>query len=130
MATGPQKGRDMVLKLNGVAIAGVRTKSFSIAGEPIDGTNDDDSGIRALLDAPGEVQINFSVSGVVKDDSLLQVSLSNTDRVNAMTLVRPDGGTLDGSFFLSSYSETGEYQGGVMFECECQSAGAVTYTKT
>ena len=130
MATGANKGRDMVLKLNDVAIAGVRTKSFAINGEPIDVTTDDDSGIRTLLDAPGEVQVNFSVSGVVKDDSLLQISLSNTDRVNPMTLVRADGGTLSGNFFLATYSETGEYQGAIAFECECQSAGAVTYTKT
>lgn len=130
MPTGPQKGRDMILKLNGVAVAGVRTKSFAINADPIDVTNDDDAAIRKLLDAPGEVQVNFSVSGVTKDDALLQVSLSNTDRVNAMSLVRPDGGSLDGNFFMASYSETGEYQGAVTFEAEFQSAAAVTYTKT
>lgn len=126
----PGKGRAMLLRLNGVGVAGLRTKSVSIAGEPIDITSDDDDGIRKLLDAPAELQVNISASGVTKSDSLLQIALQQADRVNPMQIVRPDGGTLSGDFFLASYTETGEYNGASSFEVELQSTGVVSYSGT
>lgn len=124
------KGRSMILKLAGVALAGVRTKSFTIGGEPIDITTDDDAGWRKLLDEAGNKTVDISVSGVTKDDKLLQEAINSNDRVNTMSLVRPDGGSIDGEFFCTSYAETGEYQGAVTFEAEFQSTGVIAYTRT
>lgn len=126
----PGKGRDMVLRLNGVAVAGIRTKSFVINGEPIDITSDDDLGWRKLLDAPGEIQVNISFAGVTKSDALLQIALNKIDRINPFQIVRPDGGVLSGDFFLSNYQESAEYQGASMIEGELQSSGEISYSGT
>lgn len=129
---GPDKGRALQLKrgtaASEVLIAGVRTKSLSINGEAIDVTNDDDDGWRKMLDMPGELSVEFSCSGVAKNHTLLQEALSNSDRVQSTLLLWTGGGKLQGNFYLASYSETGEYQGGVMFEATFQSQGTVTYT--
>lgn len=130
MPAGPSKGRSMILRIGAVPVAGVRTKSFNVNGSPIDVTTDDDSGWRKLLDEPGEKTVDMSVSGVTKDDVLLQHGLNNLDRVITLSLVRPDGGSIDGEFFVASYSETGEYNGAVSFEASFQSTGTITYTKT
>ena len=129
---GPDKGRALLLKrgtaASEVTLAGVRTKSMSINGEPIDVTNDDDAGWRTMLDMPGELSVEFSCSGVAKNHTLLAEALSSTDRVQSTLLLWTGGGKLQGNFFVVSYSETGEYQGGVTFEATFQSQGAVTYT--
>lgn len=109
-------------------IAGVRTKSVAINGEGIDVTDDDSAGWRELLDDPAELQISISVSGIVKDDSLREESLSSTDRMQPTSFQYPDGGEISGNFYLSSYTETGEYNGAVTFEAEFQSSGVVAYT--
>lgn len=124
------KGRFVVVKLNGTAIAGVRTKSISINGSPIDITSDDDAGVRNLMDEPGQVDVNISVSGVVISPTVLRnLALNRTDRVQEMQFSfggSPDNGFV-GQFFLASYSENGEYNGAVMFDAEFQSAGTVAY---
>ena len=131
-ATFPIKGRDMLLKRGAspVLIAGVRTKSISINGEPIDVSNDDDAAVRTLMAEPGQVTVEISVSGIAKDDTLLTESLSKTDRVDNTVFEWPGStanGTLTGDFFLASYSESGEYMGAVTFDATLQSAGDVAY---
>lgn len=124
-----QRGRSFIVQRNGVNVAGVRTKSITINGSPIDVTTDDDAGVRALLDQPGQVDVAISVSGILLNDTLAQESLSASDRVALTKFLRsgsPDNG-FSGQFFMSSYKETGEYQGAVTFEAEFQSAGAVTF---
>lgn len=125
-----KRGRSFIVQRNGVNVAGVRTKSISINGSPIDVTSDDDDGVRKLLDQPGQVDVSISVAGILLDDTLAQESLSTSDRVAATKFLRPgspDNG-FSGSFFMSSYKETGEYQGAVLFEAEFQSADTVTFT--
>jgi predicted secreted protein len=128
------KGRSVQIKRAGVVIAGVRTKSIKIGGSPIDVTNDDDDGIRKLLDQPGQVDVSISCSGIVVNETLRNEALGTTDRVQATQFIYQgfDNSPTNthgwsGEFFLASYSETGEYQGVVTFEAEFQSAGPVTY---
>lgn len=124
------KGRFVVVKINGTAIAGVRTKSISISGAPIDITSDDDDGVRKIMDEPGQVDVNIQVSGIVINPAVLRaLSLNRTDRVVPMQFSyggSPDQG-FQGLFFLASYSENGEYNGSVLFEGEFQSADVITY---
>lgn len=129
------KGRSVTVSRAGVAIAGVRTKSISINGAPIDISSDDDAGVRKLLEEPGQLDVNISVSGIVRNDTLRQAAMSLTDRVAAMTFAFTgfEGSPANthgfsGDFYIASYAETGEYQGAVTFEAEFQSAGAVTLT--
>jgi TP901-1 family phage major tail protein len=131
--TYPAKGRAVTVKrgTSPTLIAGVRTKSMSINGEPIDVTNDDDAGVRKLMDEPGELSMEITVSGIVKSDTLRVESLSTTDRVLPTEFGFPGSvapGKIAGDFYLASYSETGEYQGAATFEATFQSTGALVYT--
>ncbi len=128
------KGRAVVVRRGGVNIAGVRTKSISISGSPIDVTNDDDDGVRKLMDQPGQVDVEISVSGIVLNNTLRNEALSSSDRVSNTQFIFSgfEGSPANthgfiGDFFLASYTETGEYQGAVTFEATFQSAGAVTF---
>lgn len=129
----PTRGRLVQVKRGtspGTLIPGVRTKSMSINGEPIDITNDDDGGWRKLLDQPGEVSVEISVSGIIKNELLLQESVSTTDRVDYTRFEWPGAtaGRMDGDFYLSSFSITGEYQGSATFEATFLSTGTITFT--
>lgn len=122
-------GRNIVVKRNGVVVAGVRVKGISIAGSPIDVTTDDDDGVRKLLDAAGQVDISINVSGILVNDTLRDEALAADDRVAPMVFEFGGGSPSDGytgDFFMEGYSEGGEHQGAGTFEATFQSAGAVT----
>jgi predicted secreted protein len=135
---GPVKGRSILVKRGAVAaevtIAAVRTKALKINGEPID-VSTDDSGVWAdkLQDA-GQVSVSITVSGVVKDHTLLQESLVAGDRSQSTVFQYPLSGAqatpdkVQGDFFLASYQESGDYKEGAVFEAEFQSNGVVTFT--
>ena len=109
-------------------VAGVRTKSISINGEPIDITNDDDEAVRKLMDVAGEVSVEISISGVAVGAVLRTEALTVADRVPATEFRYGATEKFAGDFFLASYKETGEYKGAATFEATFQSASTVTYT--
>lgn len=127
---GPLKGRTLLVRRSGALVAGVRTKSLSINGSPIDVTNDDDDGVRKLLDQPGQIDVQISVAGVLINDALIQEALSSSDRVAYTQFLlgsgSPDNG-FSGQFMMTSFKLAGEHQGAAGFEAEFQSAGAVTF---
>ena len=121
------------------AVAGIREKTISLAGEPVDITNDDSNGWRTLLDAAQVNGLELSVSGVLINDRLRQewisgAAIGSGTRMQAATLEYPlDAGestpaTLSGTFYLSSYDETGNHDGEITFEATLMSSGAVVYT--
>jgi predicted secreted protein len=128
------RGRAVTVTRGGTVVAGARAKSITMNGSPIDVTTDSDDGVRKLLDEPGQVDVEITVSGIAVGEGLRAESLSATDRV-AATLFQflgfqgspADTHGFSGDFFLASYSESAEYQGAVTFEATFQSAGAVTY---
>lgn len=122
-------GRNIIVKRNGIAVAGVRVKGISIAGSPIDVTTDDDAGVRKLLDAAGQVDVAINVSGILVNDTLRDEALEADDRVAPMTFEVGSGSPTDGyagDFFMEGYNEGGEHQGAGTFEATFQSAGAVS----
>jgi len=130
----PTRGRLIQVKRGtppaNTLIAGVRTKSLTINGEGIDITNDDSLGWRKLLDQPAEVSVEITVAGILTDEVLATEAVSTTDRVQYTRFEWPGAtaGRLDGDFYLSSFSTTGEYQGSATFEATFQSTGAVAFT--
>lgn len=122
-----EKGRGIAMKWNSTTIAMVRTKSFSIGNSLIDVTNDDDTGIRKALSEPGEKTVSFSCSGVVTDRILAQAALSTSNIVDNMDWLWANGNKLSGDFAITSYSETGEYNGAATFEASFESTGPVVY---
>ena len=110
-------------------IAGVKEKSVTIAGEPIDITSDDDSGWRSLLTVPGQKQIDIKISGVTKDHLLL-ADWFNGNLTQEVILTYPDGAHISGSFYLSEYAEKASYKDAVSFDATLMSTGTIAYSPT
>lgn len=127
-------GRALVLEYpTGTVIAGVRSRSFTVDSSPIDVTTDDDSGIRKLLEKPGQHQIDVSVEGLLKDDALLEEIIDGTLFIRELTIKFPFSftttqATLVGNFRFNNFEVTGEYQDAIAFTATLQSAGAFVFT--
>lgn len=122
-------GRELLIKKGVSVIAGVRTKTVTINGEPIDITSDDDSGFRTLLASAGLRSIDLSVEGVTKDATLRAiVAGSSSQLLTDITVEYPNGDTIEGDFYLVNIEESGEYQDALTFSASLQSSGAFVYT--
>lgn len=114
-------------------VAGIREKGITLNGEAVDVTNDDSAGWRTLLDAAQVNSVDIPCSGVLEDDTL-RADWFNGEAVGSGTRLQPaafeypDGGRITGNFYLQDYSETGNHDGEVTFECTFMSSGPVTYT--
>ena len=133
MAAGA--GRDMTILQAGVAIAGIRTKTFTINNTPIDITSGEDTGVRQyLLNAgetaliAGERNIDVSFDGVTKDDALIAAAANNTATVAERTLRMASGATIVGKFALTNLTLTGEMADAQTFSGELHSTDTWTYT--
>jgi predicted secreted protein len=122
-------GRNLQILKALVVIASVRNKSISFAGEPVDITNDDDLGFRTLLAEEGQKSIDMSVDGVTTDAVLRGLALSGSSlMLTDINIEWPNGDTLTGDFFLSSFEESGAYKDAVTFTASLQSSGPYVYT--
>lgn len=128
-------GRTLTLKKNGTVIAGLRTKSYAMASEPIDITTDDDSGVRKLLaGAAGTETLDISFEFVSKNSIFRSIALDpSADKLlTDVTMEFGDGsnGVLSGDVYLSALSETGEYQGAMTGNGALMSSGPWDYTES
>lgn len=122
-------GRELLIKKGVSVIAGVRTKTVTINGEPIDITSDDDSGFRTLLGDAGTRSIDLSVEGVTKDAVLRAiVAGSSSQLLTDISVEYPNGDTIEGDFYLVNIEESGEYQDALTFSASLQSSGPFVYT--
>jgi TP901-1 family phage major tail protein len=108
-------------------IAGIKEKSVSLNGEPIDISSDESSGWRELLTIAGENQVNISISGVVKDRILITDWFAGT-RTQMAQIAYPGGDHISGQFYIQSLSEGAPYNDASTFEAELVSTGTVTYS--
>ena len=126
-------GRSLIFEYpTGTVIASVRTKSFSVDSSAIDVTTDDDSGIRSLLEAPGQHQIDISVEGLMSDDDLIEQIVDGALFIQNLTITFPFAGstpaTLVGDFRFNNLEISGEYQDAITFSATLQSTGTFTFT--
>ena len=120
-------GRSSTFTWNSVAITGVREKSVTVNGEPVDETSGENSGWRTLLTTVGEYTVEITLSGVVKSSTFLtDIFAGNLQRTVA--LVRASGSTIAGTFQVTSYSETMPYKDATSYEVTLQSSGTVTFS--
>lgn len=112
-----------------VLVAGVNSKSISINNEPIDITNDDDSGFRTLLSDPGTRSIDLSVEGVTKNTTWLTAATASTPALlKSYTIVFDTSlGTLSGDFYLSNVTLGAPTADKVSFSATLTSSGAFTF---
>lgn len=108
-------------------IAGIRTKTITFEGEPIDTTSDENNGWRTLIPVYGTRGMTMSVEGVVKSN-VLKISALSQQVMEAITVEWPDGFKVEGSFAVANYAETGSHDGELTFSCEFRSSGEVEYT--
>ena len=80
-----------------------------------------------LEPGPAQAQVDVSLSGVTKSHTL-KVDWFAGNRTKYAEIEYDDGAKIEGTFFLSSYSETGVYNDAATFEATLMSSGIVTYT--
>lgn len=128
-------GRNLLLKKGGTKLVGLRTKSWSFNGEPIDKTNDDDAGFRSLLTDAGTKSMDISFDGVAEDELIQDLVLSGGSlMLTDITLEWPlrsgdtTAASLVGDFFLTSFEQSGTYNDAVTFSGSLQSSEEWVYT--
>ena len=122
-------GRDVGFTWADAAILGVREKSLTIDGEPVNVTSDEDLGIQILLDDDAEKAVTIELSGVTKDTVLRAAKISGGAALQETAeLTYDNGDVLSGTFHLGAYSEGQPYNDAVTFTATLMSNGPVTYT--
>ena len=124
-------GRLNVIKKNNVAIAGGKTVGFTVNGSPVDVQDQGDSGFQTHLAGVITGQsIELTIEGYEEDQVLRDLALGAASGrfLTDITFEAPNGDELSGNFFLSAYSETGEFEDGSTFSAAFTSDGAWTFT--
>jgi predicted secreted protein len=105
------------------------SKTFTVGGEPVDITSDDDGGYRTLLAEAGVKTLDISFEGVTKNNDLRSAILTGLDlMLTDISLEFPNGDTIAVDFFFTSLEETGAHNDAVKFSGSMQSSGEWTYT--
>jgi predicted secreted protein len=121
-------GRKVTLEWGTASLLGVREKSLSINGEPVNVTSDEDDGWQMLLTEDAENSVQIELSGVTKDTVLRQAKLTGGASLNEdVTLTYSDGSTITGNFQLGPYSEGQPYNEAVTFTATLMSNGPVVF---
>lgn len=125
-------GRNFVVKKSTTTIASVRSKSVTWNGTPIDTTNDDDDGATSFLaDEFANTTLEISVEGLTDDDVFSDatfVATNSSKHFSDLTLERPNGDVISGTFILTNYVETGAYEDAVTFTATLVRNGIHTWT--
>ena len=122
------KGRKIRVTWKGEVIPGMRERTISFAGEPVDLTSDDDDGWRRLAheNGPAQKNVDVSFSGVIKSDTLKEDWISG-DISGELIVDYPTGNRLSGTFMLANYTDTGPINDAATFEAQFQNSGPVTF---
>ena len=135
MPTTAYKGRDFVLKMGDGAssetfttVGGLRTTSLSINNNPVDITNVSSNGWQEMLADAGTQSIELSADGVVSSDTQFATfeQAAHNRTTHNYQLESGNGVTREGSFVISSYSESGAHGDAVTFNVTLQSNDAIT----
>jgi TP901-1 family phage major tail protein len=122
-------GRALTIDWDGTTLVGVRTKGYTITNDHVDVTTDDDDGWRTLLADPGLRSVEVTAGGISSDQVLIAEMTKANIAGEPLTVQLPTTtGTLAGTFFVSSFEQTGEHDGAVEFSATFMSSGVVTYT--
>ena len=119
-------GRALQIKWDSVTLVGVRTKGWTATADLVDVTTDDDNGWRTLLATPGLKSVEVTVGGISSDQVLINEFFNGTGKTLTGELPTTTG-TISGTFYLSSFEQTGEHDGAVEFSATFMSSGVVTY---
>lgn len=134
--TTAYNGRDLLLQIAGAAsptvwntVGGLRAKSLSINNNPVDITNDGSAGFRELLPAGGVQSFEMTGNGVFTKataDAALFTAALNRTTVYAR-IISGAGDKFIGSFVVTSYQRTGNFDNAEQFTVTLQSTGTLIY---
>lgn len=130
-------GRDVIVEETtdggttwNVIAAGERSNSISISGEAVDLTDKSSAGWRQLDTRASLLTVEVTMSGTVKDDTLIERIMTNGDNLtfNSIRLVLPNFGTFAGDFYMSGLNLENPHDDAQTFEGTFMSAGVITWT--
>lgn len=137
-----QKGSSFLLKDNSTGtpatIGGLRATSMTVNGEIVDVTTKDSSVFvssgndigREILTGGGITSMSISASGVfvdsATDENVRDAAFKG--EVNDYQLVFGNADTIDGSFKITSYERSGEFNGEETYSITLESSGQITFT--
>lgn len=120
-----RSGRELLIKKNGTAIAGLRSTSVSFTSGGVDVTDKLDGGYRTMADFSGQQSFDVTASGVAKGVVIRDIFKAGTGYlVTDVTVVWDTGEEWAVDLWIESYTETGEHNGEVTFDVTMQSSGA------
>lgn len=109
-------------------IAGKTTKDISINNGEIDITSDDDEGFRTLLEQSKVRSVDIEMSGVIKDQDLLEFAFAGP--IQGEYEVDFGGlGTLTGTFQISDMKVSAPHDDKSTFTVSMKSSGAFEYVR-
>lgn len=125
-------GRNMLLKIGtgtaATTVAGLRPTSFTVNGETVDVTSKDSGGYRELLGSAGVVSVSMTANGIMaggtQDLAFINRIVARSLDLYTMTF---GTNTLAGSFQVTSYSATGDYNNAQTFDLGLESSGSLTF---
>lgn len=123
-------GRGFLVKRGSTTVAGCRTTSMTFNNSPVDITTKDNAPWRTLLDNGGIRSASISMEGVFTD-SASEESVRSDAMTNAQAtynLVLPNADTLGGSWMITNYQRSGNYDGAETYSFTLESTGTLTYT--
>jgi TP901-1 family phage major tail protein len=133
----PQKGRDLLLKLDAAGtgafatVAGLRTHALSLNAQTIDVTHQESAGAwRELLGGAGVRTANVRGGGIFRDEAsdseVREVFFSGA--VRRWQIAIPDFGILEGGFQIVALEYAGRHDAELTFELALESAGELIFT--
>jgi predicted secreted protein len=125
-------GREIDFTLGGATLAGVVSKSLSMANAAIDTSDDNSNGWAEMLAVPGRKDVTIGLSLKAKNLDLVLSYFQNESQVYASLLTFPDGTntptTLEGDVFVTSTSLAGEHEGLTTIDIELTYSGQIIPT--
>ena len=117
-----------------VDIGGLRDANITINQSTVDTTSKSSAGIRQLLDAPVLRSISISGSGVFLNDASIKAirdaAMAGDQKGFRITTAgtATAGVTYTGQFAITSFEESGAYDGEQQYSVSLESTGTVTVT--
>lgn len=125
-----QKALDLLIKIAGAVVAGIRSSNFTINSQTVDITSASSGGFRQSLGTGGITSMSLSGSGVFEDDAKFgEVNTAVLTRaIVACEIVVPEFGSYAGDFIITSLEMGGEHEAELTYTMSLESAGVVAFT--
>lgn len=128
------KGRNLLLKAgtgtSAELVAAMRSTKFSINGELVDATTKDSGGMRVLLGDAGISKVTISANGLLSGNAQSVDFINKTlnRSLNSYRLEFDNGDIVEGSFQITAFEASGDYNGEQTYSMTLESSGSMIVT--